>query len=115
MISDFLKFYGVQTLPNSTLLYVCVFPDWTLSLCHYMHERAWRASAGSGGGYSSRASVSSGTSGGVGGGPSEESLAEIHRWKYMVNLSGWLYEVGRSLCTYNYGEVPNCYIHVEHL
>ena len=75
------------------LMCVCCFSDWTLSLCHYMQERAWRASSGGSSGYSSRASVSSGTSGGAGGGPSEESLSEIHRWKYMVNLSGWLYEV----------------------
>ena len=56
-----------------------------------MQERAWRASSGNN--YSGRSSVSSSTSGGVGGGPSEECLAEVHRWKYMVNLSSWLYEV----------------------
>ena len=71
--------------------HVTCITDWTLSLTHYMQERAWRASSGNN--YSGRPSVSSGTSGGGGGGPSEESLGEVHRWKYMVNLSSWLYQV----------------------
>ena len=29
--------------------------------------------------------------------PTEESLAEVNRWQYMVHLSSWLYEVSPFL------------------
>ena len=82
--------------------------DWTISLTHYMEERAWRASPSNT--FSGRPSVSgggSGSGGGGGGGPSDDCLSEVNHWKYMVNLSSWLYQV---CSTIRAKQSCNCYL-----
>ena len=88
--------YYLCNLPPLPPPLLIVAVDWTVSLTKYMQECVWRICNETNPlsrqeTLTGRHSSSSGAQAALAS--SEEGLAELTRWQYMVYLSSWLYQV----------------------